>query len=129
MKLTRPLVLFLAGSLLLSATASAAWYDDYDAGVKAARSGQWQTVIQKMNVAVAAQPNENARARTYGNIFIKYHPYYYLGLAHLRLGGKQNLESALEYFGKATGAGNFNHSKTHIGIATSCRRQNEMLES
>jgi len=128
MNLRRPFVLAIL-LLLVATSASAEWYDEYDAGVKAARAGQWQTVIQKMNAALAGSANENSRARTYGNVFIKYHPYYYLGMAHLRLGGKANLERSLEYFGKATGAGDFNQGSPGTLQAEADRALNSILES
>ena len=43
---------------------------DYDAGLNAARAGKWQVVIQRMTAAIAGNPKENDKARTYGAIFI-----------------------------------------------------------
>ncbi|MGZ8796532.1 MAG: tetratricopeptide repeat protein [Thermoanaerobaculia bacterium] len=82
--------------------ALASWYDDYDAGLDAARKGQWQAVVQKMSAAISASPNENNKARTYGAIFINYHPYYYRGIAYLNLGKYQQAISDLE---KTSGPG------------------------
>ena len=72
--------------LLSAGVAFASWYDDYDAGLNAVSKGQWQIVIQKMTAAINGNPKESDNARTYGNIFINYHPYYYRGLAYLRTG-------------------------------------------
>lgn len=91
-----------AVAFFVAASAFASWYDDYDAGMKAVRSGQWSTVIQKMTAAIAAQPKENNNARTYGAIFINYHPYYYRGLAYLRTG---KYEQAISDFEKTSGPG------------------------
>lgn len=73
-------------TLALAATAQASWYDDYEAGVTAARAGNWSTVVTKMTAAIKGQPNENNKARTYGAIFINYHPYYYRGVGYLNTG-------------------------------------------
>src|ERR1700730_10912742 len=90
-------------ALLLAATAAlASWYDDYDAGLTAARNGQWSVVIQKMNAAIAGNPKENDKARTYGAIFINYHPYYYRGVAELNAGRDQ---AALDDIEKTSGPG------------------------
>jgi tetratricopeptide (TPR) repeat protein len=80
----------------LAGVANASWYDDYDAGVKAARVGNWNVVIQKMNAAIAAKPKESNRERTYGAIFINYHPYYYRGVAQMNLGRYEQAISDLE---------------------------------
>jgi tetratricopeptide (TPR) repeat protein len=90
-------------ALLLAASAAlASWYDDYDAGLTAARNGQWSVVIQKMNAAIAGNPKENDKARTYGAIFINYHPYYYRGVAYLNTG---KYEQAINDLERTSGAG------------------------
>jgi tetratricopeptide (TPR) repeat protein len=86
---------FLA-MLFIAATAHASWYDDYDAGVAAARAGNWSTVSAKMSAAIKGNPSENNKARTYGAIFINYHPYYYRGVANLNLGRYEQAISDLE---------------------------------
>lgn len=78
------------------------WKDDYKAGVKAAQSENWRLVIEKMTAAIAARPNENPRERDYGAVFIKYHPYYYRGVAHFNL---KNYKQAAEDLKKAKGVG------------------------
>lgn len=89
---------FLAIALTtIAASALASWYDDYDAGIAAVRKGQWQVVIQKMTAAIAGNPKENNNSRTYGNIFINYHPYYYRGLAYLRVGQYDKAISDFEH--------------------------------
>jgi tetratricopeptide (TPR) repeat protein len=93
----------LAMALLLIANAAlASWYDDYEAGIAAVRKGQWQTVIQKMTAALAGNAKENNNARSYGNIFINYHPYYYRGLAYLKTG---QYEKAISDFEQTSGPG------------------------
>src|SRR5204862_8085670 len=76
--------------------------DEYNEGVKAVSAGRWQVVIQKMTAAITGNGKENDNARTYGNIFINYHPYYYRGLAYLRTGKYDQAISDVE---KTTGPG------------------------
>ncbi len=91
------IVVFLVASLAL-----ASWYDDYEAGIAAVRAGQWRVVIEKMSAALKGNTKENNNARTYGNHFINYHPYYYRGLAYLRTG---EYEKAIGDFEKTSGPG------------------------
>jgi len=88
--------------LLAAGVALASWYDDYDAGVNAIRKGQWSVAVQRMTAAINANPTEHDRARTYGNIFISNHPYYYRGVANLNLG---KYEQAIHDFEQARGVG------------------------
>jgi tetratricopeptide (TPR) repeat protein len=89
--------------LLMSAgVALASWYDDYNDGIAAVRKGQWQVVIQKMTDAIKGNAKENNNARTYGNIFINYHPYYYRGLAYARTG---HYDKAISDFEQTSGPG------------------------
>lgn len=89
-------------TLAIAATAHASWYDDYDAGIAAARKGNWSVVAQKMSDAIKGNPTENNKARTYGAIFINYHPYYYRGVANLNLG---RYEQAIADLEKTSGPG------------------------
>ncbi|HVE69977.1 MAG TPA: hypothetical protein VNI54_01315 [Thermoanaerobaculia bacterium] len=82
--------------VIVAATAQASWYDDYDAGLAAARAGNWNTVVTKMTAAIKGNPTESNKARTYGAIFINYHPYYYRGVAYLNLGRYQQAVDDLE---------------------------------
>jgi tetratricopeptide (TPR) repeat protein len=94
----------LAAAVVLLAAVSAygSWYDDYDAGIKAIRNGDWGTAITRMTAAIKSNPRENDKARTYGAIFINYHPYYYRGVALLNSGKYQ---AALEDLEKTSGPG------------------------
>src|SRR5512140_1075604 len=78
------------------------WYDDYDDGTNAAKKGNWAVVVQKMTAALSVRSKENDKERTYGAIFINYHPYYYRGVAYLNLGKYEQAISDLE---KTTGRG------------------------
>jgi tetratricopeptide (TPR) repeat protein len=82
--------------------ALATWYDDYDAGIKAVRAGQWQTVIQKMTAALSQKGKENSKERAYGTLFENYHPYYYRGAAYLNTG---QYDKAIADLDQATGPG------------------------
>lgn len=102
----RPRTTTFAFVLLFAATAAfASWYDDYDAGLAAARAGNWSVVVQKMTAAIKGNPKENDKARTYGAIFINYHPYYYRAVAYLNLG---KYEQAIADLEQASGAGEEN---------------------
>ncbi|MEA2237744.1 MAG: hypothetical protein QOC81_2468 [Thermoanaerobaculia bacterium] len=101
MRLTRTFTIGILG-LLLATAALASWYDDYDAGIAAANKGQWGVVIQKMTAAINGHPKESDHERTYGAIFITYHPYYYRGVAYLNSG---KYEQAVSDFEKTSGPG------------------------
>jgi tetratricopeptide (TPR) repeat protein len=101
MRFARTFTIGLLG-LLLATAALASWYDDYDAGITAVRKGQWSTVIQKMTAAINGHPKESDNERTYGAIFITYHPYYYRGVAYLNTG---KYEQAISDFEKTSGPG------------------------
>jgi len=77
---------FAAGLFIIATAAMASWYDDYDKGLAAARNGDWHTVIETMTSAIAGSSKESDRARTYGANFVKYHPYYYRGIAYVNSG-------------------------------------------
>ena len=55
-----------------------------------------------MTAAINGNPKENDNARTYGAIFINYHPYYYRGVAYLNTG---KYEQAIADFEKTSGPG------------------------
>jgi tetratricopeptide (TPR) repeat protein len=97
--------------LLVAVPARADWAKDYEDGMKAASAGDWSTVVSKMTAAISAKPAENSNAHTYGTIFIKYHPYYYRGIAYFNLG---KLDEAIADLRRATGEG-----KVKIGSADS----------
>jgi tetratricopeptide (TPR) repeat protein len=86
-------------TLALATAAQASWYDDYDAGLIAAKKGSWSTVAAKMSAAIKDQPKENSRLRTYGMDFRNYRPYYYRGVANLNLGKYDQAISDLEQTG------------------------------
>ena len=102
MKLTRLVTLVALCTALSAGVALASWYDDYDNGLNAIKAGQWKTAVDKMTSAIAGNHNENSNARTYGAIFINYHPYYYRAVAYINLGQYQKAIDDLE---KTSGPG------------------------
>jgi tetratricopeptide (TPR) repeat protein len=114
-------VAFLA-ILLPASAAMASWYDDYDAGTAAARKGDWGTAIARMTSSIKGNPKEGNNTRTYGAIFINYHPYYYRGVAYLNTG---KFEQAIGDFEKTQGPGD-----TDLGpLETLMQRAKTKLES
>jgi tetratricopeptide (TPR) repeat protein len=115
-------IALLLAFALAGGTALASWYDDYDAGITAANKGQWSTVIQKMSAAISGHPKEGDKERTYGAIFITYHPYYYRGVAYLNTG---KFEQAIADFEKTSGPGD-----TNLGdLTTLMQRAKTKLEA
>lgn len=102
MRTIRSAVVVVMTVAFTTGVASASWYDDYEAGLAAVRKGDWKTAADRMTKAIAGNPKENNKARTYGAIFINYHPYYYRGAANLNLGQYEQAVSDLE---KTTGPG------------------------
>jgi tetratricopeptide (TPR) repeat protein len=98
----RTLTAALITFALAAGVAQASWYDDYDAGLAAARKGSWSTVVQRMNAAIKGNPKEGDRVRSYGVILINYHPYYYRGVANMQLG---HYDEAISDFEKTSGPG------------------------
>lgn len=97
-------VVALLAFLLPAGAAMASWYDDYDAGLKAMHAGNWALAAQKMSGAINGHDKESNNERTYGAIFINYHPHYYRGVAYLNLG---KYEQAIADFEKTTGPGEY----------------------
>jgi tetratricopeptide (TPR) repeat protein len=115
-------IALLVAFALAAGTALASWYDDYDAGIAAANKGQWAVVIQKMSAAISGHPKEGDKERTYGAIFINYHPYYYRAVGYLNTG---KFEQAIADFEKTSGPGD-----TNLGeLTTLMQRAKTKLEA
>lgn len=83
----RGIVAALAALMLVAGGVARADYKrSYTDGVEAAGKGQWGTVREKMNAALAEESTPAAKARIYGTRFEPYVPKYYLGLAAYRQG-------------------------------------------
>jgi tetratricopeptide (TPR) repeat protein len=109
--MTRKRTLLALITLFAATTALASWYDDYEAGIAAVRRGQWQVVVTKMSAAIKGNPKEGDNTRTYGAIFINYHPYYYRGVAYMNLG---QYEQAISDFEKTSGPGEENQGPLEV---------------
>lgn len=96
MKWTRLVTLVALCTALSAGVAFASWYDDYDDGLNAIKAGQWKKAVDKMTAAIAGNKNESSNIRTYGTIFINYHPYYYRAVAYINLGQYQKAITDLE---------------------------------
>lgn len=107
-------LLTAAAVLMFATTASASWYDDYAAGIKAIRNGDFKTTIARMTAAINGNPKEADNARTYGAIFINYHPYYYRGVAYLNVGQYQ---AALDDLEKTSGPGEIDRGSVEALVA------------
>jgi tetratricopeptide (TPR) repeat protein len=103
--MTRKNIVVALFTLLVATTAQASWYDEYDAGLIAAKKGAWSTVVSKMSAAIKERAQEGDRVRTYGTIMISYHPYYYRGVAYLNLG---RYDDAISDFERTSGPGSDN---------------------
>ncbi|HJW93965.1 MAG TPA: hypothetical protein VJ901_10120 [Thermoanaerobaculia bacterium] len=104
MRRAKFLVVAFLAMLLPAGAAMASWYDDYDAGLAAARKGQWSVVLQKMTSAISGHPHESDHEREYGAIFINYKPFYYRAVANLNLG---KYEAAISDLEKSAGPGEY----------------------
>ena len=93
---------FLFVALLAVPAHAQRWYDHYDEGLKAVRSGDWNKVVQKMSAAIKENAKEDNKARTYGMNMLNYHPFYYRGAAYLQTGQYDQAIADLE---KTSGPG------------------------
>jgi len=93
------LFLFVLAAPLVSAKE---FHESYEEGLKAARGGDWNTVVQKMTEAIAKKPGEGKKVKFYGVVFRPYFPFYYRGVAYLKL---NRLAEAAADLQKATGVG------------------------
>lgn len=89
----------MLASLCAATPAWADWMRDYDRGVKAAESGDWQEAASYMRSAMQDNPKSNERQRFQGVRFDKYLPHHYAGLAAWRQG---DCETALDFWNDAS---------------------------
>lgn len=81
---------------LSTAPVLADWKNDYDRGIKAAESGQWQEA-QRLFASAAREESEPAERKLFQGVVRKlYVPHYYAGLAAYR---QNDCQTALEYWG------------------------------
>lgn len=93
------LILFVLAGPVASAKE---FHESYEEGLKAARGSDWNTVIQKMTEAIAKKPGEGKKVKFYGVVFRPYFPFYYRGVAYLKLNRPAEAAADLQ---KATGVG------------------------
>jgi tetratricopeptide (TPR) repeat protein len=97
-------MLLLVFGLPGAAFSQVRWLKPYEDGVKAFHAGNWQKAIGLIENAVRLDPRQSARKRTEG-VYPdeEYFPYYYLGIAHAKLGNveqaNRNLAEALNQGG------------------------------
>jgi hypothetical protein len=80
---------------LAAGIARADFKSDYSDGIKAADKANWANTRAKMQSAIAAEPNPQARVRLYGMVFSAYIPHYYLALAAFKMGDCAGATAAL----------------------------------
>jgi hypothetical protein len=62
------------------------WYVNYEAGLAYIESGDWLKAAENLKLALNANALPHRYARTYGMWFVRYMPYYYLGVAYFNQG-------------------------------------------
>jgi tetratricopeptide (TPR) repeat protein len=62
------------------------WYVNYETGLAYIESGDWLKAAENLKLALGTNALPHRYARTYGMWFIRYMPYYYLGLAYYNQG-------------------------------------------
>jgi hypothetical protein len=92
----------LGAALMIASSAWADYKDSYSRGMKAAKSGDWAEVRERMQEAIADNPTAAPRVRLYGQRWEPYVPQYYLGLAAFNQG---DCTTALAQFRSAANAG------------------------
>ena len=93
--------LVFAGTLLgaiPSPLAQEQWYRNYEFGLRAIERSEWDEAIRLLEETIAQRDEPNRRARTYRTRFIRYFPYYHLGVVYYAMG---DMERARNYFGRS----------------------------
>jgi len=62
------------------------WYNNYENALKSVEDQNWSEAIRYLQEALSDRPEPSFEAKTTGLRFIKYMPYYYLGLAYYKQG-------------------------------------------
>ena len=95
----RALLVTLAVSVAAVA-AQGRWEAPYKKGTDAFKAKKWQEAITNLEAAVKFDPKEEANKTSEGAFGTDYFPYYYLGVAHLRLGHFDKAEEYLQLAAK-----------------------------
>jgi tetratricopeptide (TPR) repeat protein len=93
--------LALAALSIPAALARGEWYDDYEDAIASINSGEPGQAIELLERALARK-GRSGYIRTYGNNYIRYVPWYYLGVAHHDAG---DCEQSLAAFERSETAG------------------------
>lgn len=72
------------------------WYNNYERALKAVDSQNWAEAVSYLQEALNDKPTPNPEAKTTGLRFIKYIPYYYLGLSYYKLGKYKEAAAAFK---------------------------------
>lgn len=72
------------------------WYNNYERALKAVDSQNWTEAVSYLREALNDKPTPNPEAKTTGLRFIKYVPYYYLGLSYYKLGKYKEAAAAFK---------------------------------
>ena len=108
----------LAIALLLASPVAWADYKAYVRGQEAAAEGDWATVENEMQSALAGNAKAQVRARLYGQRFAPYVPQYYLGLAAYK---QNDCRNALRWFADAGASAVIAQVSEFRGIADAAR--------
>ena len=86
------------------------WYEHYHRALQAVDLSDWDRAIDEFEAAVEEREGSSRSARTYGVRFIRYFPYYYLGVAHFSLGHE---DEALRFLTQESVLGEIQRSEEH----------------
>ncbi len=123
MRLATKIVLVLVFAYRL--VFAAEWYVDYEKGLEAIHSQQWQRALQLLNTAIANKSDSKANAKTYGLRFIDYFPYLYRGIAFYHLG---DYGRALEDLKKEERFGELGRATKDKGARQKLQQYQNLLE-
>ena len=87
-------------ALPMVSVAKKAWYEFYYQAEKSMSRGDWEEALNDLEQAIDGRAKPNKKARTYGMRFIRYFPYYAVGVVHYNL---QNWEEAIRAFETSQG--------------------------
>src|SRR5437773_9172788 len=91
--------LVIAIAALAIVSTQGRWEPPYKKGVDAVRAGKWQDAINNLEAAIKIDSKQEANKLAEGTFRTDYFPYYYLAVAHLKLG---HLDKAEENLQRAT---------------------------
>jgi len=72
------------------------WYARYELALELERKGDYPRALHQLIDAVAARPNPQRHARTYGMWLIDYYPYFHIAREHVRLENWECARNAME---------------------------------